>query len=298
MGPRHDGDVDLVNACRAFVAVAELGSFTRGAGRVGTSQSVASRRVAALERHVGELLLVRDSARTEPTAAGLRLLPHARTLVADADRLEAAMAVNAPTTVVAAVPEDLDPRDVAAAHVAAHDRGLLLRLQALPPARRRDLVAGDEVDAAVLPRPADAAEHSVPLGIASAVRRAPRARVEHLRPRRGAARAATLWLTPEDDVAHVRDRLVIAAEQHALVPGQVRVATTTPEAVASALVSDDVVVMSEREARRHDLVWSGLVPALTRGHAVTVTSRCPSAARRDLAGCLAELVRATADGAA
>ncbi|MQS10540.1 helix-turn-helix domain-containing protein, partial [Streptomyces alkaliphilus] len=59
--------MDLVEACRAFVYVSERNSFTVGAAAAGVSQSVASRRVAALERHLGRSLFERGSRRTTPT---------------------------------------------------------------------------------------------------------------------------------------------------------------------------------------------------------------------------------------
>ncbi|WP_084512332.1 helix-turn-helix domain-containing protein [Agromyces subbeticus] len=40
--------LDVLSACEAFVAVAERESFTAGATAAGLTQSVASRRVAAL----------------------------------------------------------------------------------------------------------------------------------------------------------------------------------------------------------------------------------------------------------
>ena len=48
--------MDLVGGCRAFVSVSELGSFTRGSAAAGIAQPVASRRISALERHLGERL--------------------------------------------------------------------------------------------------------------------------------------------------------------------------------------------------------------------------------------------------
>lgn len=53
--------VDLVGACRAFVSVSDHGGFTVGAAASRMSQSVASRRVAALEEHFGEQLFERAS---------------------------------------------------------------------------------------------------------------------------------------------------------------------------------------------------------------------------------------------
>jgi DNA-binding transcriptional LysR family regulator len=294
----HHGDVDVLNACRAFVAVADLGSFTRGAADVGTSQSVVSRRIASLERHVGDVLLVRDTPRTVLTPTGAQLLPSARALVAQADQFEAAVAGRGPAAASVAVPEVLDPRDLAAAHVAAHDHGMSLRLLPLPPAPRRDAAATGELDAALVTREPHAADFRVPLGIAAALPSPRRVRLEHLRPRRGAAQIPTVWLTAEDAVPHVHDRLTAAAERYGLLPTQVQVAATVPEAVAAALTSSDVVIMSPREAHRHDLAWTALEPGIARGYSIDVTSRRPPDIAEVLTACLHKLIETTTDVAA
>ena len=84
--PSHAGfgiwrPVDLVGACRAFVSVSEHGSFTVGAAAARMSQPVASRRVAALERNLGERLFERTSRRAVLTPFGRDMLPAARQLV-------------------------------------------------------------------------------------------------------------------------------------------------------------------------------------------------------------------------
>jgi DNA-binding transcriptional LysR family regulator len=45
--------MDTLAACRAFVSVSDAGSFTIGAAAAQIPQSVASRRVAALEQEPG-----------------------------------------------------------------------------------------------------------------------------------------------------------------------------------------------------------------------------------------------------
>jgi DNA-binding transcriptional LysR family regulator len=61
-----------------FLAVAEAGSFTRGAQRAGVVQSAVSAAVAQLERQLGVRLLERGYHRVELTAEGTALVPHAR----------------------------------------------------------------------------------------------------------------------------------------------------------------------------------------------------------------------------
>lgn len=58
----------------AFVAVAEEGSFTRAAARLGVSQSALSQTVRGLEERVGIRLLNRTTRSVSPTEAGERLL--------------------------------------------------------------------------------------------------------------------------------------------------------------------------------------------------------------------------------
>lgn len=58
----------------AFVAVAEEGSFTRAAARLGVSQSALSQTVRNLEERVGVRLLNRTTRNVSPTEAGQQLL--------------------------------------------------------------------------------------------------------------------------------------------------------------------------------------------------------------------------------
>jgi DNA-binding transcriptional LysR family regulator len=65
-----------------FARVAEAGSFSRAAERLGLPKSTVSRRIAQLEELLGERLMVRSTRRSTFTEFGLQLLEHAR-LVAD-----------------------------------------------------------------------------------------------------------------------------------------------------------------------------------------------------------------------
>ncbi len=67
---------------RTFVAVCEVGSLAAGAPQVCLSQSAVSEQLRKLEQHAGQALLVRSKAGVAPTAAGMRLLAHARHLLA------------------------------------------------------------------------------------------------------------------------------------------------------------------------------------------------------------------------
>lgn len=70
-------DIEL-RQLRAFVAVVDEGSFTKAAAALLTSQASVSRGVAALERAVGAPLLERTTRELSLTAAGARIIGHAR----------------------------------------------------------------------------------------------------------------------------------------------------------------------------------------------------------------------------
>lgn len=70
----------------AFVVVAEEGSFTRAAARLGVSQSALSQTVRNLEERVGIRLLNRTTRNVSPTEAGQRLLSQAAPALAQIER--------------------------------------------------------------------------------------------------------------------------------------------------------------------------------------------------------------------
>lgn len=67
---------------RTFVAVAESGSVSAGAGRVFLSQSSVSEQLKKLEERAGLPLFVRSKQGVTATPAGSRLLDHARRIIA------------------------------------------------------------------------------------------------------------------------------------------------------------------------------------------------------------------------
>lgn len=68
-----------------FARVAESGSFSRAAERVGLPKSTVSRRLAALEKRLGERLLLRTTRRLTITDFGQGVLDHARALATEVD---------------------------------------------------------------------------------------------------------------------------------------------------------------------------------------------------------------------
>ena len=67
----------------AFLTVAEEGSFTRAAAKLGTSQSALSQTVRRLEARLGVRLLARTTRSLSPTEAGERLLAALRPAMED-----------------------------------------------------------------------------------------------------------------------------------------------------------------------------------------------------------------------
>lgn len=258
--------MDLLQACRAFVAVSDRGSFTAGARSAGVSQPVASRRIAALERQVGGAVLDRSGRRPGPTPLGLRLLPAARRLVEAADHLLTTAEDAVGDGLDLAVPAGWDLRDLVAVELAARDHDLTVAVVESGPGDRSLLLRQRHVHAALVPRPPDTARWTVGLGVGSALDDSPVVHLAALRPARGGRRGPTVWVLPEDDVPHVRDRLGSAAEAAGLAPTQV-VTGSPAAAVTAALTSHDLVVCSPAEAERWDLVWRPLAdPALVRGY--------------------------------
>lgn len=84
-------DVELRHL-RCLVAIADAGTFTDAAIDLGISQAAVSRNVLALENALGVRLLHRTSREVSPTTAGVRVLAHARQVLAAADALVAAAA--------------------------------------------------------------------------------------------------------------------------------------------------------------------------------------------------------------
>ncbi|UNS96118.1 LysR family transcriptional regulator [Streptomyces tubbatahanensis] len=252
--------MDLVGACRAFVQVSERGSFTAGAAAARMSQSVASRRVAALEQHVGERLFERSSRRARLTPFGRSLLPSARRLVLAAEELEHEAATAHQRPVSLAVPDTCPTPGLARLAAAARSLGLVLDPRTAAPAERPHLVRSQQVRAALVAVPPDQARWSVPLGLAAVAEPAARRLfLESLRPRRTRrGRPRRVWVQPEDDVPHVRDRLTRLGDSVGLLPAQVSVAASLTQAAAQVLSGDDLLLCSPVQAQEFALHWRPL----------------------------------------
>lgn len=262
--------MDVVAACRAFVAVSGHGSFTSGAAAAGIPQSVASRRIAALEEHFGSRLFDRSSRAVRLTQFGRDMLPTARHLVdlADAMAHDAERARLSPLRI--AVP------DVCAAHRLAilvaegRRRGLHLEVRLAGPEERARLCRTLETRASLVAVPAATAAWRVPLGLAGrAPFPAPAVSLESLRTSRsgGGRTRRRILIQPEDDVPHLRDPLTRLGHAVGLQPAQVTVTPTLVDAAAEALSSPDLLLCSRDQAEEFGLHWCPLAgPALERGY--------------------------------
>lgn len=248
--------MDLIGSARAFVSVSETGSFTAGAAAARIPQPVASRRIAALERHLGERLFDRSTRRAVLTPFGRDMLPSARRLVqlADAMAYDAALAKLRP--LLLAVPDTCTTRALAELDAEARALDVQLEFRTATPADRAELLRTQEVRAAIVAVPAEDGTWTVPLGVASGF--LPAAEVVHLETLRVGRSGRTprrVWIQPEDDVPHLRDRLLRVRDSIGLRPAQVTVAGSLTAAAATVFGSADLLLCSAQQAAELGLGW-------------------------------------------
>jgi DNA-binding transcriptional LysR family regulator len=131
--------MDTVQNLRAFLSVAETGSFSAAGRRAGLATSVLSKRVDQLEQAVRVQLFNRTTRSVTLTEAGQRWIERVRSLLADIDdtlrqvsaienELEGPIRIKAPTTLTA-----------------THIGGMLTQFQTRHPKVSLDLVLTDRV---------------------------------------------------------------------------------------------------------------------------------------------------------
>ncbi|WP_308014952.1 LysR family transcriptional regulator [Nocardia coffeae] len=287
--------MDIVAACRAFVSVSSHGSFTAGAAAARIPQSVASRRIAALEQHFGARLLDRTSRTATLTAFGRDMLPSARRLVelAEAMQDEAERARSRPFRM--AVPAVCGPLPLARLVADGTACGLTLDLHPADPRERAELARTQEVRAALIAVPADRAVWRIPLGLAETG--GPHSTPIYLETLRAGradrdSRRRRVWIQPEDDVPHIRDRIIRLRDSLGLQPVQVVVGPALVTAAAAVLASDDLLLCSPAQATELGLNWrpiGELDPA--RGYDITAAhpedaDRIATLPHRGIARCL------------
>lgn len=272
--------MDLVEACRTFTAVSELGSVTLGAAANGIPQPVASRRIAGLEKQFGARLFDRSGRGVSLTPFGVDMLASARRLVdlADTMMLDADRARLRPVSL--SVPPSCTTRDLAVLTASASSAGISIDIHSAPPGQRIDDLSGRRVRTVLRAVPEQEGTWIVRLGCAhrsplsgpvrlAALRRA-RSQIPGVGPRLSGTR---LRLGIEDDVPHLRDRIRRAAEAAGLLPSQVVTDSSDAAAVAAVLGDGDVLLCSASEAEVLGLHWAPLIePAVARGYALAATS--------------------------
>jgi len=267
--------VDLVASCWAFVYVGERGSFTLGAAAARIPQSVASRRIAALEKYLGAPLFDRSARQVALTPFGRDMLPAAEQLVRLAEVLEhdAETARRSPFRL--AVPDICGTRELADLVADARTHGIRLDPHPATPAHRLERARSRQVRAALVAVPNGEGSWAVPLGLAGAgERRTGPLHLETLRAGRGSARRIRVRIQPEDDVPHLRDRLTRLGDAVGLQPNQVGVAASLVDATADVLDAGDLLLCSPAQAEELGLGWRpiGELP-IARGYDLTAGLR-------------------------
>lgn len=252
--------MDLLAACAAFVHVSERGSFTVGAAAARVPQSVASRRIAALEQRLGDQLFDRSSRKATLTPFGRAMLPSAKRLIRMAVSLDADAERARSLTMRLSLPSGLDVGDLARLVADARQKGLRIEVVTADPSERIEQARSAEVHVAVVPVPPAEAAWSVPLGVAGVdrVSAAPFFFDTIRRSRGDLADPPRIWMQAEDDVPGIRDRLTRLRDSHGLAPAQLDVARSATSAVAEVYSAGDLLLCSRDEADRLGLDWQPL----------------------------------------
>ncbi len=124
-----DRPLDL-DATEAFVRIAELGSFTRAAEAMQTTQAAVSLKLKRLEERLGCRLLERTPRYVELSAQGAAFLDHARELLEAHDRALAALAASRQRLTIGISDHVAGPELPALiARMNAHDPQLLIEVR-------------------------------------------------------------------------------------------------------------------------------------------------------------------------
>ena len=114
---------------RAFVAIADAGSFTAAADRLHMTQSTMSQQIARMEEAIGRPLVDRAARPVRLTATGERLLGHARRILAlQGEALSLVAETSGTTSVRIGMPDDIATPEMARAFAAFARRHRQARL--------------------------------------------------------------------------------------------------------------------------------------------------------------------------
>lgn len=253
--------MDLLAGCRCFVEVSDRGSFTGAAVALNIVQPVVSRRVAALERHLGGALFYRSTRNVVLTQLGVTMLAKARRLCAMADELALQAAEQRAQPIRLCVPEQCDLPELASVVAVAHRLRYDVRICRCDVRSAARAFRELDVDILVESAPEPEAQWSAELGVASQLEiGAGRFFLDSLRTASNPAanRAATLWLQEIDDVPAIRDALFRAGDRSALARGQLRVAAHLTEWISPVSFHGALLLCTVDEAERYGLFWRRL----------------------------------------
>jgi DNA-binding transcriptional LysR family regulator len=143
-----------LDAVQAFVLVTDLGSFTRAAEVMETSQAAISLKLKRLEDRLGCRLLERTPRHVRLSAQGEAFIPAARDLLQAHERAMAGLAAATPRRLVLGISDHVAGPDLPnlLGRLAAHDPLLVVEVRI---AASRDLLAAfdrGELDAAIIRR--------------------------------------------------------------------------------------------------------------------------------------------------
>ena len=114
---------------RAFVAIADSGSFTAAADRLHMTQSTMSQQIARLEEAIGRALVDRAARPVRLTVTGERLLGHARRILSlQSEALTLVAETSGTTSVRSGMPDDIATPEIARAFAAFTKRHKEARL--------------------------------------------------------------------------------------------------------------------------------------------------------------------------
>ena len=85
------------DAMQHFIRVADLGSFAAAADQLGVARSVVTRRIAALEEHLGVKLITRTTRKLTLTSAGVVYLERCRRILQAIDDAESEVMASSQT---------------------------------------------------------------------------------------------------------------------------------------------------------------------------------------------------------
>ncbi|MES0869285.1 LysR family transcriptional regulator [Pseudovibrio sp. SCP19] len=157
--------VPPLQCLRAFLAVAQLGNFTRAAEALGLTQTAVSHQISQLETHIGAPVFVRNRPNVQLTTLGQKLLPKVETGLGDIwDAFKEAQNSDKTQSIVISVSPEFGTQWLAPRLERFFNLFPSISLNMILEYRRADLNSG-KVDAAVWLGAGDKALSATKLGV-------------------------------------------------------------------------------------------------------------------------------------